>query len=867
MGLLKEILDWSGELPAWQSDAVARLLAQQTLSSEDLDDLVALLKAGQGIPDAKGRVAKKLTADQIPAPVKNSELVELLAIKNLKNVNAIAESQRLPIGQVGLTVIYGDNGSGKSGYSRVLKRACRARDQGETIYPNANRPAGSTCTAEADFEISINNVPKEVHWVNGVTAPAELSALAIFDSRCARAYLDTENDFSYVPYGLDVFEGLARACKQIKSIIETESAQSAPDLAAFAHLQGETAVGKLVSSLSAKTPPTKVEMLATLSPDDKARHAELDKSLKENNPQEKARLLRIRARRIAGIAANVINKWAQVDQSVVNKLRDLTNAARIAQEAAAIAARKFKETDNLLSGTGGEAWRVLYDAACRFATEAYPDKKFPNLGAASLCPLCQQPLADGADRLLRFESFIQQEAEKESQAKRAALDAEFKPFGLQTISLNLDDVTYGEIEGIDAQLAVDTRTFEQALIARHESIKAAVLSNKWGAFENELIIPASRLQEVTEKLNAEAMTLEQATDETARHKLQLEFNELDARDRLSKIKVAVLTALAKLCHQAKLTKCLSELKTNAISLKASELAEKVVSKGLATALNSEFKALGVGSLSVSLQSRTDKGKALHKLKLELPQSRSPADILSEGEQRAIAIGSFLAEVGLNGGKGGIVFDDPVSSLDHRRRERVAHRLVAEAKNRQVIVFTHDIYFLCLLADEAKTSGVQIATQSLIRNATGFGVADPELPFVGKTVSKRIGALKAQQQVIEKLFKDGNEQEYRRQTVDAYFRMRMTWERAVEEVLLRDVIMRFRKGIETQKLSGVLVEDTDYMQVNEGMKKCSNYAHDKALLGGVAVPEPDELLSDIQKLEGWRSLVEDRSKTVAARRKK
>jgi len=48
-------------------------------------------------------------------------------------------------------------------------------------------------------------------------------------------------------------------------------------------------------------------------------------------------------------------------------------------------------------------------------------------------------------------------------------------------------------------------------------------------------------------------------------------------------------------------------------LKASELAEKVVSKELADALNREFKALGVGTLKVSLHSRSDKGKALHKL--------------------------------------------------------------------------------------------------------------------------------------------------------------------------------------------------------------------------------------------------------------
>lgn len=151
---------------------------------------------------------------------------------------------------------------------------------------------------------------------------------------------------------------------------------------------------------------------------------------------------------------------------------------------------------------------------------------------------------------------------------------------------------------------------------------------------------------------------------------------------------------------------------------------------------------------------------------------------------------------MSGGKGGIVFDDPVSSPDHRRRERVAKRLATEAAYRQV-VFTHDIYFLCLLVEEAKLSAA-ISTQSLIRRAEGLGVADPELPFEGKNASKRIGALKAQQQSIAKLHKDGEEQEHRKQTIDAYFRLRMAWERAVEEVLLREVILRFRKGVETQR---------------------------------------------------------------------
>ena len=278
-----------------------------------------------------------------------------------------------------------------------------------------------------------------------------------------------------------------------------------------------------------------------------------------------------------------------------------------------------------------------------------------------------------------------------AQACRDALAAEYEPFAAQVMSLSLDDVTYGEIETLDPQLAADARAFERRLRASQAAVKAAVVSHLWDGTDHALVNPAGRLRALADRLSSEAETLDKAADEKALAALKKQLAELDARIRLAQVKDAVLTAISRLSRQSKLTQCLSAVKTNAISLKASELAEEVVSKELAEALNQEFKAVGAGELSVSLRSRARKGKAMHKLRLDLPQSHSPRDILSEGEQSAIAIGSFLAEVGLCGGKGGIVFDDPVSSLDHRRRERVSKRLAAEAACRQVIVFTHDIF--------------------------------------------------------------------------------------------------------------------------------------------------------------------------------
>lgn len=866
MSILQEILNWSNNLPAWQSDAIGRLFEKEELSIDDLDDLYALLKGEHGLEDPKGRKASRLSADQIPVSATSSIHVKLIAMKDLRNVNAIAPDQRLSFSSQGLTLIYGDNGSGKSGYSRVLKRACRARDQSERIHPNAFLPPETAGSAEATFEVDINGSSEELAWEDGKVAPETLSAFAVFDSRCARSYLDSEGDYAYVPYGLDILEGLADVCKTLKGKIDAEHTQSTVDDTAYKDLAGETAVGKLIAGLSAKTKPEQVVALVTITEVENARHVELDKSLREGNPKEKSAQLRLRARRIAKVVKNATDKQSIVDDAALAKLRKLVDANDIALRAARLAAQKFKDEGGLLPGTGSKAWKELFEAARRFVVEAYPDKTFPDLGPSSQCPLCQQPLEEGAGRLHRFEEFVQEEAEKKAEASGKALSDEYKAFTEQNVSLGVDDELYTELEVLDKELATDTRGFSSGLVGRHTAIKEAVNTKEWGQVNAMPTSPAVRLQSLVDKLNAEADTLDKIAEGEGRAAAKKEFAELDARVQLVKVKGAVLTAVERLDCQAKLKKCQSAVKTNAISKKATELTQRVVSKDLEAALNREFKSLGVGNLQVCLKSRTDKGKAFHKLKLDLPQAKTPGDILSEGEQRAVAIGSFLAEANIGDGSTGVIFDDPVSSLDHIRRERVARRLAQEATKRQVIVFTHDLYFLNLLIDEAEKAGVPVEKQSLTRRSEGYGVADPDLPFEGMNTKARVGYLRNKQQQIKKIYESGDEPEHRKQTADAYRQLRIAWERAIEEVLLRSVVLRFRKGVESQRLVGVLVEDSDYATVDHWMSKCSNYAHDQALLGGVEVPDPDELLTDINTLDDWRKQIDKRGVTTQKKRK-
>lgn len=867
MSVIREIYEWSKGIPAWQSDAIARLVSKQTLDDADYEDLFALLKSAHGIPDPKKRTPSPLKEQQIPVPTPASSTVRLLAVRNLCNVNAIAENRALPIGGSGLTVIYGDNGSGKSGYSRVLKRACRARDQKEVIRPNARKSRSAAGLAEATFEIDVDGATSEVRWIDGKSAPEQLSALAIFDSHCARAILDKEDDFSYVPYGLDILLSLAQAFAILKQKIQQEIKQTVVDKSAFITLEGETEVGRLISDLSHKTKPEVVTKLSELTEDERSRYEHLDKTLKTSDPKERAKQIRAQAARLSTVAKNVSSKAVLVGHNEVKKLREMLSTLKAAKEVADLAVARFTDKETLLPGTGADVWQELFETARRFAMESYPNRSIAELQESDRCPLCQEPLRGGADRLRKFDEFVAQESEKKVKDAREALKREYKQFVDATTDVGFDQVTHGELEGLDKDLAKDTRDFQQACAARKESIKNAVTTNNWTDLESDIANPAERLRSLVGKLEKDASDLDEASDEAARKRMQFEYDELTARLQLAKLKEPVISAISRLVHEQKLEKCLKAVKTNAISIKTSEIAEKVVSNDLADALNEEYRQLGVGNLNVSLESRADRGKALHKLKLKLSQNVNPMDILSEGEQRAVALGSFLAEINVGGGNEGIIFDDPVSSLDHRRRERVARRLVSEAAKRQVIILTHDVYFLCILEEEAKAQGVPILTQSLQQTHEGFGVPEKSVPFEAKSTKSRIGELRAQHQVIEKLFKSGDEKSYRQQTVDAYGKLRMTWERAVEEVLFRNTVIRFRKGIETMRLAGVIVEDGDFSRVYAGMKKCSNYTgHDKAQIGGASLPDPDDLLSDIEEIESWRKVVDDRSNEAEKRRK-
>ena len=131
----------------------------------------------------------------------------------------------------GLTIVYGDNGSGKSGYARLLKRITRARHQEEVLSDVFRDTAMENPTAS--LSVRIGDQDEAIMWPEPTRL--ELQRMLFYDGACRDAYIATESAFPYRPSALAVMDSLISACVAVRSRIDTrlgENAQSAVPLPA-----------------------------------------------------------------------------------------------------------------------------------------------------------------------------------------------------------------------------------------------------------------------------------------------------------------------------------------------------------------------------------------------------------------------------------------------------------------------------------------------------------------------------------------------------------------------------------------------------------------------------------------------------------
>ncbi|HRV97360.1 MAG TPA: hypothetical protein P5201_02135, partial [Aminobacteriaceae bacterium] len=120
---MEKLSKWFSERPQWLQMAARKLLKQSELTEKDVSELATLCQQ-----EVVEKLAKKTCS--FPPFVFSQGVagtLRLCSISDVEGVNALAPKKPLEFGKGNITIVYGNNGSGKSGYVRLLKHVCGAR--------------------------------------------------------------------------------------------------------------------------------------------------------------------------------------------------------------------------------------------------------------------------------------------------------------------------------------------------------------------------------------------------------------------------------------------------------------------------------------------------------------------------------------------------------------------------------------------------------------------------------------------------------------------------------------------------------------------------------------------------------------------
>lgn len=868
MNVLAEILEWSKDRNAWQRDALRRLVVTGDLSDDDILELASICKSAHGL--AEQQSVAPLAEEHVPSEMVGAMPVSLVSIFHHRGVNALADDQTLKFSP-NLTVVYGDNAAGKTGYIRILKSACRARGQ-ETILGNV--VSGSTpLSPVVSIKYKIGNESEPREWSGG-GEDEFISRVSVFDTQCAAVYLTEKTDVAFRPFGLDLFDKLVKASKAVRTILENErrSLEKNALEAVQTTIPPGTLASNFLASISSLTRPESVQELASLSQEEEARLSLLDKSLLDlqaNDPEKLARQLSLRDGRVQALARHLYEVETALSVQAVTVVLGVRNEVwRKSEEAKRLREATFAA--GMLAGTGSESWKSLWEAARRFSQEqAYPGKAFPVLESGAACVLCQQDLAQAAGhRLRQFEEFVASTTEQELRQARET----FARLRMAVTELKIMTESVGEtIKEIRIEHADLADRIDAALATNENRRKVIVqaLTEGKDIADNypELESLSQEVKALSAQIAERIKALRTSTTEERRASMTKEAQELRSRKLLALHKQTILGDIDRRMKYAAYGLCIDETKTQAITQKSTAVTKIAVSQRLKQSFKDELVKLSFRHVEVELKEAGGaEGVLYHKLVLTRAPGVELPKVVSEGEQRCLSIAAFFAELSTADDPSGIVFDDPVSSLDYRWREGVARRLVHEAKTRQVIVFTHDVVFLLLLKQFAKELGVTQLDQHVRHLSKGSGICADELPWVAMPVNKKIGHLKNEWQAADKLFRNDYQDAYEKDAACLYGLLREAWERTLEEVLLGGIVERFRPGVQTQHICLLAdITDDECRVFDTAMAKCSKWlpGHDQAAAARAPVPEPAELKADIEALETFVGSIRTRRKKGCA----
>lgn len=855
-GISTSLTQWFLERPQWLQIAATRLLQQPEFTDKDVSELAILCQQ-----EAEGKLSDATCSFSTSAFSQGAVgALRLCSISDTEGVNALAPKKPLEFGKNNITIVYGNNGSGKSGYVRLLKHVCGAREAG-ALHPNVYKPSSTVQKACISFEQ--DGILKRYTW-SGQGICNDLSGVDIFDTSFNKVFVNSEDEVSYEPPVLSFFSSLIVACEKVALALDTEANQYQSKKPNIPVDKQVTPEGIWYESLSDKTTTQDIDKHCTFSSSDETEVQTLQQRLAEQAPIEKAKQLRKQKQHIDTLIQDAQKYLEQLSDKSYRQIIAAKKKLILKKTAADIAAETIFSGSEL-EGIGSDVWKELWEAARNYSVSAaYKEVEYPNVSDGSRCVLCHQTLTHEAkERLVSFEDFVKGEMQKiatdAAKEYEAAIQTIEELPTLETLMTRIDatGIPQGEIASqiteFFAQLQVRKNLLPE--IDSEEAIPDPLLSPKW----------IEETKAYSQNLGELAVKYDEDSKNDNLEETKQKFNSLQAKKCLSEHRIAIDEEVTRLKRLNQIQEAKKLTNTKALSQKKGELADALITDAFVHRFNAELKTLGASKVKVDLiKTKVSKGRVLHRLQLRGASQHGLADVLSEGESRVVSIAAFLADVTGKSNQTPFIFDDPISSLDQSYEEAVVQRLIELSQEKQVIVFTHRLSLLGLIQEYSKKINREPREPEIICiRAETWGTGEPgDTPlFVKKPKNALNSLIDGRLSKAKKLFYKDGKDVYEPYAKSLCSDFRIILERMIEFELMADVVGRYRRDINTKdKINKLaLISEQDCQYFDDLMTKYSRYEHSQPPDAPVPLPEPDELENDFNELKKWHADFKKRSK--------
>jgi hypothetical protein len=843
-----DITAWAKSRPPWQQQVLQTLAAGDPITEADLASAIDVLLASPDQPQhAKPLNLALASADEFT--------VTLAALRSCRGVNALTDEQELDLSTTGLTVIYGDNGSGKSGYARLVKEAVGARHPAQ-ILPDVFEDRPDEPSAVLHYEVDGD---AREHKIPG---PADrlVRQMHYYDEHCGDAYLARKSVITYRPSALVLLDGLIQVCDRLRNALADRLRDNHLRALSLDIPEGTKAV-QFIENLTIGTTDEEIISATTLEPEATLKRAEAITEvarLEGSDASTERRRLEDMAEGAARLSSLLTSAMAELGQEALKSAGADLQRARDLRGAAIVAATVDFEHE--LPGVGGASWRALWEAARAYSTiDAYHGESFPVTHESARCPLCQQNLdASARSRLRRFDRYMRDTTERDAAAAEGLVRAHLQRLRALPVDAGSATPLLTPLEPIAPELA----TRAEALLERAASVREAALSWLEGAGDRPQAMTVT--SEITDlDVQAAAMTNAAAVVDVETYKTSLalaqsRLRELESHIRLCESREALRREVERLRERQLLEAAQSQTATTAITAKSTQLTKEYAGEVIKDAFVRETERLRLRRVTIR-DLGGNKGQLEQQPGLLGAKARTvqAAQVLSEGEQTAMGLAGLFTEAAFDATKSALILDDPVTSLDHVRRKYVAARLAELARDRQVVVFTHDVTFAGELQKHAQNCDVILTPRSIERKGEVPGFVRTALPWKAKDFGARLNHIEQGLARLTKQRAEYGQDDWDKAVGSWAGDLSELWESCVNTEILDEVFDRGTAEVRVLKfriLASVTHEDDAEFQTGYGA--CSTWArrHNKAQETNYVPPEPDEMKAEVDRIREWQKRV-------------